>query len=222
MMLAIKKIPNGGTGRKKDSMDRKAWDKLISTSGVIVAVLMVGLGAAAVYGGTFALDNVRDRLEPQNITVGPASEMTAEEKAIVGDIAGEKVDTGTEAEAYAGYIGLHVADIGGGKTYSELGGPLFALEAQIEEAEAAGEDTAAMEGELAGLRAQRDTVFKGETLRAILLNAYGWWTVGQITLYAGFAMVAGGILLGILAFLGFRHARKVALVAAPVTKSKAA
>ncbi len=203
-------------------MDRKTWDKLISTSGVIVAVLMFGLGAAAVYGGNFALDNVRDRLEPQNITVKPASEMTPEERAVVGDIAGEKVDTGTEAEAYASYIGLHVADIGGGKTYAELGGPLFALEAQIEEAQTAGEDTAAMEEELAGLRTQRDTVFKGETLRAILLNAYGWWTVGQITLYAGFAMVIGGVLLGILAFLGFRHARKVTLAAAPVTKAKAA
>ena len=188
--------------------DRRLLDKLISTSAAVVAITLLALGAAAAYGGSFALDNVRDRLEPQNITIGPAAEMTPEEKAIVGDYAGQKVDTGTEAEAYSRYIGLHVTEIGGGKTYSELGGPLFALEAQIDEATAAGEDTTAMEGELAALRGQRDTVFKGETLRAILLNAYGWWTVGQIAVYAGIGMIVVGLVLSVLVLFGFRHARR--------------
>jgi len=192
------------------SIDRSLLDKLISWAGAVVALAMVALGAAAIYGGSFALENVRDRLEPQNITIGPIAEMTAEEKAVVGDLAGQKVDTGSEAEAYSRFIGLHVSEIGGGKTYSELGGPLFALEAQIEEAQAAGTDTAAMEKELAGLQGQRETVFKGETLRAILLNAYGWWTVGQITFYAGIGMVLFGLVLTVLVALGFRHSRKVA------------
>jgi hypothetical protein len=189
-------------------MDRSLVDKLVSWTGAVMALVLVALGAAAIYGGSFALDNVRDRLEPQNITIGTASEMSAEEKAIVGDYAGEKVDTGTEAEAYSRYIGLHVSEIGGGMTYSELGGPLFALEAQIEEATAAGEDTSAMEAELVGLQGQRDTVFKGETLRAILLNAYGWWMVGQITFFAGIGMVIAGTILTLLVGLGFRHSRK--------------
>lgn len=191
-------------------MDRSLIDKLVSWAGAVVAVALIGLGGAAIFGGSFALDNVRDRLEPQNISFGPASEMSPEEKAEVGDFAGQAVDTGTEAEAYSRYIGLHLSEIGGGKTYAELGGPLFALEAQIEEATAAGEDTAAMEAELAGLQGQRDTVFKGETLRAILLNAYGWWMVGQITFFAGFGMVIAGLMLAVLVGLGFRHARKVA------------
>jgi hypothetical protein len=190
------------------SLNRGVIDRLISWAGAVVAVALLALGGAAIFGGSFALDNVRDRLEPQNIEFGAAAEMTPEEKAEVGGFAGQKVDTGTEAEAYSRYIGLHLAAIGGGKTYSELGGPLFALEAQIEEAQAAGGDTAAMEEELAGLQGQRDTVFKGETLRAILLNAYGWWTVGQITFFAGIGMVIAGLILGALVALGFRHARK--------------
>jgi hypothetical protein len=190
--------------------DRRMWDTLISGAGAVVAIVLLALGAAAIYGGGFALDNVRDRLAPQNIAFSPASEMTPEERAIVGDYAGQKVDTGTEAEAYSRYIGLHVNEIGGGMSYAELGGPLFALEAQIEEATAAGEDTKAMEAELAGLQGQRDTVFKGETLRAILLNAYGWWVVGSITLYAGYGLMVAGLILAILALLGLRHARKVA------------
>jgi hypothetical protein len=198
------------TGKTAVKADRKMWDTLISGAGAVVAIVMLALGAAAIYGGGFALDNVRDRLEPQNIAFSPASEMSPEEKAIVGDFAGQKVDTGTEAEAYSRYIGLHVQEIGGGMSYAELGGPLFALEAQIEEATAAGEDTKAMEAELAGLQGQRETVFKGETLRAILLNAYGWWTVGTITLYAGYGLMIAGLILAIMAILGFRHARKVA------------
>lgn len=199
------KVKEGAVAQR---LDRSLVDRLISWTGAIMAFALVALGGAAVYGGSFALDNVRDRLEPQNIAFGPAAEMTAEEKAEVGAFAGQKVDTGTEAEAYSRYIGLHLSEIGGGKTYAELGGPLFALEAQIEEATAAGENTAAMEEELAGLRAQRDTVFKGETLRAILLNAYGWWTVGQITFFAGIGMVVAGLVLAVLVALGFRHARK--------------
>ena len=57
--------------------------------------------------------------------------------------------------------------------------------------------------------ADAETVFKGETLRSILLNAYGWWTVASIALWAGIAMVLAGILLGILSILGFRHASQV-------------
>ncbi len=53
-----------------------------------------------------------------------------------------------------------------------------------------------------------DTLFKGETLSSILLNAYGWWTVATIALFAGYAMVAMGIVLGVLALLGFRHAKR--------------
>ena len=189
-------------------MDRGLLDLMISWAGAVVAIALVGLGAAAIYGGTFAMENVRDRLEPQNISFSPVDEMSPEEKAEVGQFAGEDVDTGVEAEAYSRYIGLHLEEIGGGKTYAELGGPLFGLEAEIEEATKAGEDTTAMEEELAGLQAQRDTVFKGETLRAILLNAYGWWTVGQITLYAGAGLVVAGLFLSVLAALGFRHARK--------------
>ncbi|MDQ3952798.1 MAG: hypothetical protein M3279_07540 [Actinomycetota bacterium] len=171
---------------------------------------MVALGAAAIYGGSFALDNVKDRLEPQKVSFPPAAAMTPAEKAEIGSFAGQSVDTGTEAEAYSRYIGIHVAEIGGGKTYAELGPVQFGLEDEIAAAEKAG-DTALvkeLEGELAGVTGQRDTIFKGETLRAILLNAYGWWTVGQITLWAGFGLVAAGPVLGVLAFLGFRHARR--------------
>ena len=51
-------------------------------------------------------------------------------------------------------------------------------------------------------------LFKGETLRSIMLNAYGWWTVATIALYAGWFMIVAGIVLGALAIFGFVHARR--------------
>jgi hypothetical protein len=121
--------------------------------------------------------------------------MTPEETEEVGDFAGETVDTGTEAEAYSRYIGLHLQEVNEGKTYSETS------------------DQARAEGlapkEAAALQGQADTLFKGETLRAILLNAYGWWTVSTIALFAGYGMVVAGLVLAVLAMLGLRHANRV-------------
>jgi hypothetical protein len=191
-------------------MQRKMWDQIVSGAGAVVAVVLLLLGAVAIYGGTFGQDNVRDRLEPQNITFPPLEAMTPAEKDLVGDFAGQKVDDGASAEAFSDYIGLHLVDVNEGATYSET--------SSAARAEGLSEDEA---GELQG---KADTLFKGESLRAILLNAYGWWTVSTLAIFAGYGLIAAGILLAVLAFMGFRHARKVELKAAatPVTKAAAA
>jgi hypothetical protein len=70
--------------------------------------------------------------------------------------------------------------MGGGKTYSQLSAESLAQPGN------------------ARLAATVNTVFKGETLRSMLLNAYGWWKVSQITCIA--ALIAFG--LGGLALAG--------------------
>jgi hypothetical protein len=177
-------------------MNRKAWDQLISTAGVVLAVALIVLGALAVYGGNFAQANVTDRLEPQNIVFPPYEAMTPEEQAEIGEYAGVKVVNGDQAEAYSRYIGGHLAEINDGATYSET--------SAAAREEGLDPDTAAE------LQAKADTLFKGETLRAILLNAYGWWTAATIAVYAGYVMIAAGVLFGIGAFFGFRHANRAA------------
>ena len=178
-------------------MNRSAWDKIVSGAGAVIAVVMIVLGGMAIYGGNFARDNVKDRLEPQHIAFPPADAMTPEERAEIGDFAGQQVVTGTQAEAFSRYIGGHLQGVNDGKTYSETSGEARALDEN---------DPARAE-----LEAKADTLFRGETLRSILLNAYGWWTVGTITLWAGIGMVLAGLLLGILSILGFRHAATVAV-----------
>src|SRR5919106_1626576 len=184
------------------------WDQIVSGAGAVVAIVLLLLGAAALYGGSFGQDNVRDRLEPQKVTFPPLEAMTPEEKAAVGDFAGQTVDDGASAEAFSTYIGLHLEEINEGATYSET--------SSAARAEGLSEDEA---GELQG---KADTLFKGEALRGMLLNAYGWWTVATLAIYAGYGLIAAGVLLAVLAFLGFRHARKVTLKAAERPSARAA
>jgi hypothetical protein len=175
-------------------MDRKGWDRSISWGGLVIAIALIVLGAAAVYGGSFGRDNVQDRLEPQNIVFPPLEAMAPEEQEELGDFAGQQVVNGEQAEAYSRYIGGHLVDVNEGATYAETSA-------------AAREE--GLDPEVAAeLQAKADTLFKGEALRSILLNAYGWWTVATIALFAGYVMIAAGIILVIFAILGFRHARK--------------
>ncbi len=178
-------------------MDRSSWDRIVSGAGALVAVVLIALGAMAIYGGNFGQQNVRDRLEPQNISFPPAEAMTPEETAEIGEFAGAKVDTGVEAEAFSRYIGGHLVAINDGATYSETS--------------AAAREEGLDPKVAAELQGKADTLFKGEALRAMLLNAYGWWTVATIALWAGVALVIAGLLLGLLSILGFRHAGKVSV-----------
>ena len=182
-------------------MDRKAWDRLVSTSALVVAIVLIVVGAAAIYGGNFGRDNVTDRLAPEHVQFPPAEAMTPEELAEVGGFAGQQVVNGDQAEAYARYIGGHLAFINEGKTYAETS--------------AAAREEGIDPDVAAELQAKADTLFKGETLRSILLNAYGWWTVATIALLAGWVMVVAGIVLTVFAILGFRHARRGTAVTVP-------
>ena len=187
-------------------MNRKTWDRIVSASAAVIAVAMIVLGAFAIYGGNFGRENVQTRLEPQHIQFPPLSAMTPEERTSVGAFAGQQVTTGNQAEAFSRYIAGHLEAVNGGATYSET--------SAAARAEGLAPDVAA------DLQVKADTLFKGETLRSMLLNAYGWWTVATIALFVGYAMVAMGLVLAGLAALGFRHSnrtRKAAIVEAPAT-----
>jgi hypothetical protein len=179
-------------------MSRTMWDKIVSGAGIVVAVALIVIGSAAIYGGNFGRNNVQDRLAPEKVAFPPLSAMSPEEQATVGAFAGQAVTTGPQAEAFSKYIAGHLAAVNDGKTYSETSAA----------ARAEGLDPK-VAAELSG---KADTLFKGETLRSILLNAYGWWTIATIALYVGLALLLAGIALVVLSLLGFRHAHRVAVV----------
>ena len=178
-------------------MDRKVWDQMVSTAAFVVALTLIVLGGFAIYGGHFGQQNVQDRLAPESVSFPPLAAMSPEEQAAVGDFAGQQVTTGPQAEAFSRYIAGHLEFVNDGKTYAET-----SAAARVE----------GLDPKIAAdLSAKADVLFKGETLRSIMLNAYGWWTIATIALFAGYVMVGAGIVLFVLALLGFRHAKRAAV-----------
>jgi hypothetical protein len=149
------------------------------------AVLALVLGFAAgilFYQSSFVTGLVHDQLVAQKIFFpekGSAA-LDPNEFPDLQQYAGQQVDNGDKANAYAqGFIGRHLKTIAGGKTYSEAS----------EASRANPQDQ-----KLAG---QVQTLFRGETLRGLLLNAWGWSEVGKYAFYS-----AIGLSLATLAVLG--------------------
>jgi hypothetical protein len=159
-------------------------------AGFAVAAVLLVAGGLLLWGSTYVHNTVTNQLAAQQIYFPPASafahakagtEITPNMIPSVSQYAGQQLLTGQQAEAYADhFIAQHITDMAGGKTYSQLSALSMAQPNNTQ---------------LAGLVA---TVFKGETLRSMLLNAYGWWKVSQITYIAAIASFA----LGGLALIG--------------------
>ena len=69
-------------------------------------------------------------------------------------------------------------------------------------------DVDALQVKADDITGQRNTLFKGETLRGLLLSAYAWSTVGTI---AGIAAIGAFIAAGMMAILvglGLVHLRR--------------
>jgi hypothetical protein len=190
------------------SMGRRTLDTILVASGAVLAACLLVAGALLQWGAGFADDYVHDELASQNITFPPAAALEEEGRTDLLPFAGAFVDTGDEAEAYASFIDGHLEGIADGATYADLGDPERAAKAAVEAAVADGADEATvaeLQAEADAVAGQRNSLFKGETLRGLLLSAYAWATVGTIAGYASYAaLAAGGVMLVLVAF-GIRH-----------------
>ena len=177
-------------------MRRKTFDALMSAGGFLVAVVLLIAGGLLMWGHNFAADNVKTQLSQQKIFFpdkgSPALKADPEIAKYVTPYAGQQVTTGTQAEVFANhYIGVHLRETAGGKTYSEMSALSRANPDNTE------------------MAAQVNTLFKGETLRGLLLNAYAFGKLGTIALYGSIvSFVLGGVML-LLALAGVFHLRKV-------------
>ena len=196
------------------ALKRRTIDSILIASGAVITVALLVAGGLLAWGANFAADYVDDELSSQNITFPPAAALEEEGRTDLLDYAGEDVNTGSEAEAYASFIDGHLQEVADGATYADLGTPEREATAAVEAAEAEGADEATvadLQAEADEISAQRNTLFKGETLRGLLLSAYAWSTVGEIAGYAAIgAFVAGAVML-VLVLLGLRHHHKVAV-----------
>ena len=83
MAQAVEGLTFAAEAGEARRVSRRMIDLMISWSGAVIAIALIALGAAAIFGGSFALDNVRDRLEPQKIAFGPTSEMRLKKKMLM-------------------------------------------------------------------------------------------------------------------------------------------
>jgi hypothetical protein len=170
---------------------------------VLLLWLVIALGALVVGGAALAMgrsvqDNIRNELAAQQITFTAADNLSDEERQLPGFVenAGQPLTTGNQAQAYAGYIGLHLreaAEEAGypGAAYATLGGVQRQLRAAVTTATDAGDQAAIDEAqaELAAVTDLRNTMLTGSTLRGNLLSAYGWDNVATgITLGGTFIL----------------------------------
>jgi len=190
-------------------MKRRTLDIMFSVGGVALAALLFTIGLVMTSNANFANNYVTTQLSQQNITFKAADALTAEERQLpcLVQYAGQKLTTGKQAECYANYIGVHLEATADGATYAELGTPQSKLRAQVAEAKKTNDpNLAALEKQLADVTAQRETVFKGETLRGLLLTSYGFSEFGVKAGQAALvSYLAAGLLL-LLAAAGFVHA----------------
>ncbi len=101
----------------------------------------------------------------------------------------------------ADFIGKHLQGVAGGKTYSQVSSAAIALSSQIASTPKTAPSYATLQSQLATLNGQKATLFQGEMLRGTLLNAWGWWTLGVYTTYAGIGLLVAA--LGVLGALVF-------------------
>jgi hypothetical protein len=191
---------------------RRTIDTVLTASGAVFAVVLLAAGVLLTWGSNFAEDYVYDELSSQHVAFPPAAALEEEGRTDLVKYADATVDTGSEAEAYASYIDGHLQQVADGQTYADLGAPERAANTAVEEATASGasaDEIARLEGEAATITGQRNTLFKGETLRGLLLSAFAWSTVGRIAGIAGIlAFVAAGAMVLLVAF-GVRHHHKL-------------
>ena len=184
-------------------MRRNSHALLAAVSAALAAVLLIA-GGLLLWGSAYVHNTVQSQLAAQQITFPPAAafahakagtEITPSMIPSVSQYAGQQLLTGQQAEAYADhFIAVHIASMGGGKTYSQLSAASLAQP-----------DNTTLANTVA-------TVFKGETLRSMLLNAYGWWKVSQITYIAALVSFGLGTVAAFAAGIAFATGRRTKTV----------
>ncbi len=182
--------------------------RIITLQAIMVVVLAAAAGFAFAEGN-FTTNQVKDELLSQQIFFPTADQIKtggaldpAEFPQEIRDQAGNQVLDGNQARIYANdFIGKHLQGVAGGKTYSQVSSEAIADSALLAKTAKTDPNYANLQNQITILNGQKTTLFQGESLRGMLLNAYGWWTIGVYTTYAAFGLLIAA--LGVFAALVF-------------------
>jgi hypothetical protein len=195
-------------------MKRRTLDLVFSIGGAALAVLLLILGLVLQNQASFAKDYVHDQMAEQKITFTPTQGLSDEEKkadCLVKN-AGKPLLTGKQAECYANkYIALHLTEVNDGKTYAESSGESRELASQAEEAAKSDPESAAtkeLQAKADEANGKVQTLFRGETLRGLLLTSYGFSIFGERAGQAALVSFLAAAVLALATIAGLVHALK--------------
>jgi hypothetical protein len=148
----------------------------LNSIAMVTAVGVVVVGVMAMVGGSYAKQVVHDQLAPQKIffpAAGSAALLPG-----VKQYAGQQLVDGAQAKAYANnFINVHLSKVAGGQTYAQVSTAALAAPTNTT------------------LATEKATLFQGETLRGLLLGAWGWSLIATIASLAGLILILlGGVL----------------------------
>jgi hypothetical protein len=186
---------------------------------VLLLWLVLALGALVVGGAALAMgrsvqDNIRNELAAQQITFPADDRLSDEERQLPGIVenAGQPLTTGNQAQAYAGYIGLHLRESAaeGGypdASYATLGGVQRELRAAVTTATESGDQAAIdkAQADLTAVTNLRNTMLTGSNLRANLFSAYGWDNVATGITLGGTVILVMAVVFFVLFFYEWRR-----------------
>ncbi len=168
----------------------------------MVVVLLIA-GGLLMWGYTFTNNSVHAQLAQQQVFF-PTAAQCANPKAgteitpsMVGTVckyAGQQLLTGQQAKVYADdFISVHLSEMPYGGVY-----------AKVSDASRANPNDKTLAAEV-------QTSFQGTTLRGLLLEAYAFWTFGQIAFWAAITAFCAAFVMAVLVGFGFWHARRTPL-----------
>lgn len=202
-------------------MNRKSFDSLLSWLGALLVVVFLVAGVLLNWGYSFANNTVHDQLAQQQIFFPKAGSPGLDAKTYpkLQQYGEMQLTSGQQAADYANFfIGEHVKFINAGKTYAATSSESRAAAGAAQAANAAAAATptdttlaaaaTTANANAAVLAGKTDSLFKGETLRGMLLNAYAFWQLGQIAHLAAIGAFIAAFLMLVLTLVGFNRVRK--------------
>ncbi len=185
-------------------MKRRTFDKLVSYVGLGLAALLLIFAGLLNFGAGFANDSVQTQLANQNIAFPVEAALPSETKDQLAKWAGKQVTTGEMARDYSDLFILEhmnaaaTAVLGKPATYSEVSAAYMTAQ----------RDGVTTPDQLQKIADLKETLFQGNTLRGMLLEAFAFGTMGVIAGYAAIASLVGGVLFLLLAIAGLMHIRR--------------
>ncbi len=190
-------------------MRRRTLDLFFVIGGFALAALLATLGFVMQSNADFANDYVRDQLSQQKIVFTPVANLSDGEKKAECLVANQAkpLTTGPQAACYANrYIAFHLTEVNDGKTYAETSGESRAAKAAADEAKASGATNATtLAQEATVLDGKTQSLFRGETLRGLLLTSYGFSEFGRKADQAATVAFIAALVLLLASIAGTAH-----------------